>query len=131
MAYHFELTSLENWLKLWIAPLFVTHKTQASESNLSQKRTIICTVLKSKNELLRVAVLKYIVFQINSATLTSPEASQLAVESIKIATELGIKLDVLSVQNNLNEGGSYQGLIPRSLLNSWLWCGNPQVSNFY
>lgn len=152
MSYQFETTSsLIDWEKIWIDPLFATQLSQNNESNWPQKKNIISIILNS--EKLRQAqfqgmilpLLKSVVKRMNKSEQNSSpaendeensnlaETSLLAAETIKMAYELKITIDPKQLElmnvhdSNSAPEDSFRGLVPRTVLNSWLWSENPQI----
>lgn len=151
MSYQFETSSLIDWEKIWIDPLFATQLSQNNESNWPQKKNIISIILNS--EKLRQAqfqgmilpLLKSVVKRMNKSEQNSSpaendeensnlaETSLLAAETIKMAYELKITIDPKQLElmnvhdSNSAPEDSFRGLVPRTVLNSWLWSENPQI----
>lgn len=152
MSYHFEKApSAETWEKTWIDPLFRAQISQHNESNWPQKKNIISMILNS--EKLRAAqyknmilpLLKSVLKRMNSGqnsslcdsdnekAINTAEITLLAAETIKMAYELKISVDPQQLHlervrdSSSAPEDSFRGLVPRSVLNNWLWNENPQI----
>jgi hypothetical protein len=137
MLYEFGSTPIASWVKRWIEPLFETQICQNNESNWSQKRSIVFSILNSGKissslQVLIKPVLNFVVVRMNegpkpidskSEALGLTESTLLAAEVIKMASELGLQTEIGSP---LVED-SFRGLVPRSVLHSWFWHENPQI----
>jgi len=138
MLYEYSTRSIADWETRWIKPLFETQSRQNNESNWSQKRTIVFSILNSDKissslHVMIQPILKFVVDKMNSSsdskseadneTLGYAEATLLAAEVIKIASELSLQTEARGSPGE----DSFKGLLPRSILYSWFWHENPQI----
>ncbi|CAL8123751.1 unnamed protein product [Orchesella dallaii] len=150
MSYHFQTVSEAIWGKTWVEPLFATQLSISNESNWPQKRSIISIILNS--EKLRIPQIQVMIIPLLKRVLQiiirrqvpniphkdkneesleeGPEASLLAAETIKMAYELKITIDPKELNFSCvtdTSKDSFRGLVPRPVLNHWLWSEDPQI----
>jgi len=133
MAHHLSQSSLLDWELTWIEPLFAT-QTQISpnETNWPQKRSIICSILKSGDSRIVDVMLNFVLRKMNTSGRSngevSIESSLLAVEVIKLATELKVEMKEVSSGSEAPLSGNYfRGLVPREVLHSWATSSRSQI----
>lgn len=140
MSYHFDVVGCtDEWEAIWIDPLYLPQ--QSHESSWAQKKTIISIILNSDKLRIKqyqgmiLPILKSVMKRMNSSDKESEsgETSLLAAETIKLAYELKITVDTEALKldsvrdSDSAPGDSFRGLVPRYVLNSWLWSDNPQI----
>lgn len=126
MNHNFNQVAIEKWEDTWMEPLFATQKLSKAETNWAQKRAIASSVLKSSDPSIVEVMINYIVRKMkNVAVSDCTESSLLAVEAIKLSSELHTQIQI--VKSEGDDGNYFRGIVPRKVMQGWAFSSSFQV----